>query len=497
MVRSFKRIFNALSDPLVTVLRLGFHDILEMLEPGMIDIARPVLLQVRDMEGVPDSVKQTIDEALSGKQAVQLIALIPILMIVLVPLVTASIAPVLRTLEHTTDTVVRSNRASPDALWAMLRRGELDQDKFNRHMRQTGWADDQIEAWGEITRALLSGGDFGQAYLRGNVDLGTFQGELLKRGYSQQSVDIATELLKIIPGPQDLIRMAVREAWHEPVARKFGYDDDFPAEFAEWSEKIGLSADWAKRYWRAHWELPGVREGFEMLHRRIIDSDELELLMRSRDIPSFWRERLTKLSYRPFNRVDVRRMYREGVLSENEVREAYQDLGYNEEKAGKLTQWTISEYSADNRDLAKGDVLSAYQAGTITQADAFGYLSMLDYGDDEVLLLLARVDLKKEELFEKEYVQNVRVAFVGGIIEENDVYAQLGQLNPPAGFIEERLKLWRVQRQRSAKKPTLAQLKAFWDGDVIDRETLKNELGTLGYGLKYVNWFMKLWEGAE
>ena len=81
-----------------------------------------------------------------------------------------------------------------------------------------------------------------------------------------------------------------------------------------------------------------------MLHRRIIDPDELKLLLRVRDIPSFWRERLVQLSYDPYTRVDVRRMYTAGVLSENEVFDTYLDLGYDEEHANNLTLWTLQEF---------------------------------------------------------------------------------------------------------------------------------------------------------
>lgn len=492
-IRFGKRVFNGIADSFRSLLAFSLSQFLDIIEPGILSATGPVLDQMIAMPGLDEATKQSIIKVRRGDNQSDALLAIPYAMLGIMGLITGPVSILARVSSHAVDEVYRSNRPTPDALWAMMRRGAIQPDQFNDAMKEMGWANYFISGWGEISQALVPGGDLGQAFLRGTLSEEDFVRELGNRGYTGLSIQVIQELLKVIPGPQDLIRMAVREAWDDSIAHQFGYDDNFPAEFAEWSQKIGLSADWAKRFWRAHWELPGVREGFEMVHRRIIDEGELDLLMRARDISSFWRERLMQVSYRPYNRVDVRRMYREGVVTEQEVFESYLDLGYDETKASKLTEWTIKAYTQEGRDLAKSDILGAYKDSTISQEEAFAYLIMLEYGEDEALMLLARVDIKKESAYEKELIQNVRVAFVGNVIEENDVFIQLGTINPPAGFVEERLKLWRLQRQRSLKKPTLTMLRDFWLTDVIDRVTLEKELSGQGYNKKYVGWFIEFW----
>ncbi|GAH93918.1 unnamed protein product, partial [marine sediment metagenome] len=44
-----------------------------------------------------------------------------------------------------------------------------------------------------------------------------------------------------------------------------------------------------------HWSLPSPSQGFEMLHRGVIDEAELNMLLRALDIMPFWREKLTKV----------------------------------------------------------------------------------------------------------------------------------------------------------------------------------------------------------
>ena len=83
--------------------------------------------------------------------------------------------------------------------------------------------------------------------------------------------------------------------------------------------------------------LPSIGQGFEMLHRRVIEDADLDLLLRALDVMPFWREKLKDISYNPLTRVDVRRMHRIGVLEEEGVFNAYLDVGYNEENAQLMT----------------------------------------------------------------------------------------------------------------------------------------------------------------
>ena len=83
--------------------------------------------------------------------------------------------------------------------------------------------------------------------------------------------------------------------------------------------KAGLPEEQARNYWAAHWELPSAQMGYAMFQRRIIDHETLVMLLKSLDIMPFWRDKLIEMSYNPLTRVDVRRMYGLGVLSEEEV----------------------------------------------------------------------------------------------------------------------------------------------------------------------------------
>ncbi|GAJ24320.1 unnamed protein product, partial [marine sediment metagenome] len=159
--------------------------------------------------------------------------------------------------------------------------------------------------------------------LRKDPDLSGLDQRLRRIGVHPAYFPLYKELAHPIPPVADIITMAVREAFTPAIAAKFGQYEDLPPAYVDWVQRKGLSKDWAERYWAAHWSLPSPMQGFEMLHRGAINFDELDMLLRALDVMPFWRDKLTKIAYRRLTRVDIRRMYKAGVLTEAEVYESY------------------------------------------------------------------------------------------------------------------------------------------------------------------------------
>lgn len=497
LVRFIKRVFNVISNPLRSLIAFAIEEAIEIIEAQAKAMLTPVLRMYTDNPAMPPEIRNALNKSLSGEQSADLLLWVAGFIALITSLGGAATDPAGRLVTYSVETKVRSHRPDPVSTILMEKRRAFDADEKNRTLNEIGIGNRYKTGYERLSERWLEDFQLGQAHLRGKMSEQELRGLLADRNMPGTHIDHFIELLQVIPGPSDLIRMAVREAWDDNVARKFGYDNDFPAEFAETAEKIGLSSEWSKRFWRAHWELPGVREGFDMLHRRIIDEDELKLLLRVRDIPSFWRDRLVKLSFDPYTRVDVRRMYTAGVLTENEVFETYLDLGYDEEHASNLMLWTIQEFGQEGRDLTKSDVIGAYTDNTITADEATNMLDALDYDPFEIAILLARADLKKQQRFEKEFVENVRVAFVGKQINDADVIGKLNTLNPPSGFVEERLLIWRLQRERAVTRPTKADIQKFWLAGIINDNQVIAEMSKRNYTKEYTEWYMSLWKMAQ
>lgn len=233
------------------------------------------------------------------------------------------------------------------------------------------------------------------AYLRGLMDETTLDREFDKQGYTGTNRTILKELFYQIPPVNDLIRFAVREVFTPDIAARFGLFQDYPTDFSVWAQQQGLSDQWAKSYWGAHWELPSLTMGYQMFHRRIISAEDLQLLLRAQDVMPFWRDKLTQLSYSPLTRVDVRRMHDMGVLGDEGVYNAYLDIGYSPENARNLLNFT--KLYNENNDAANGEELKqltratiekAFKRGLIDRQEAINRLQQLGYSNADSILLL-------------------------------------------------------------------------------------------------------------
>jgi len=246
--------------------------------------------------------------------------------------------------------------------------------------------------------------------LRQDPNLSNLDNKLRRIGIHPAYHSLYKELAFQIPPVADIITMAVREAFTPEIASRFGQYEGLPTAFVEWVGKKGLSREWAERYWAAHWSLPSPQQGFEMLQRGVINRDELALLLRALDIMPFWRDKLVQISYNPLTRVDIRRMYALGVVSETEINKAYQDIGYNSENAARLTTFTVklTEQAQARAEAAKekakaekiplwttAQTLSFVKKGLITQDRAKQELIWLGYDEERIRIYLASAAIQK------------------------------------------------------------------------------------------------------
>ena len=389
---------------------------------------------------------------------------------------------------------------------------------------------------------ILEPGDAVVAFQRGLIDQADLNTELLMRGYSQNRVDTLIEtgyqvpdpaslysmnlrdlpggenltdrfkdlgfnptdaqsladLKFYIPGAQDLITMAVRDVFNPAIVEEFGQDQDFPEEFGTYAAQQGISDFWARKYWAAHWVLPSMQMGFEMLHRRVIDEDKLKRLMAAQDIMPGWRDDLIAISYRPYTRVDIRRMHDTGVLSEAEVYDAYRDIGYNDARARTLTDFTI-ELNRDDPDplepldgLTRSAVISAYKDGLIDRITAEGLLEAEGVGPDARLIYLNDAELDIEKELRNDQSQTLLIEYENAAISLREAVIALRALPlTPLENEKVELKLRRITAKRT-KLPSKADLQKMYKNSVIGKGTFKDQMERLGYPDKWIEDYIKL-----
>lgn len=327
--------------------------------------------------------------------------------------------------------------------------------------------------------------------LRKDPLLTDLEPELRKLGIHPNYFTLYQELAHIIPPVGDIITMAVREAFTPEIAVRFGQYEDFPDPFAEWAAKKGLSKEWAERYWASHWSLPSASQGFEMLHRKVIDEDELKMLLRALDIMPFWRDKLIQISYRPISRVDIRRMYAVGVLDEGGVQEAYEDLGYSVEKARLITEFVVRQAFQTLSKFTSRDVIAAYATRKVDKSEASRLLRDLGIRYEQVDTIIEMADYRKEWQFIDVQIKGIRNLYKKGVYNEEKTRSELRLIELPDEQINEYLKQWYYEEKiEEPKLWTSAQVLSFIKKKLITEDRGKRELKAIGYDDEHIKIYL-------
>lgn len=342
--------------------------------------------------------------------------------------------------------------------------------------------------------------DIRSIYFRDNKSDDWLNKQLKSLGFDNSTISDIKTILPYFPNVPDLIRFAVREVYSSDIIKKFDTDADFPVEFANEAQKAGLSKEQAINYWRAHWELPSPQMGFEMLHRGVIDLETLNTLLRTADVMPYWRDKIVAIAYQPLTRVDIRRMYNVGVLDEGAVFNAYKSIGYNDENANFLlefTKKTKTTVKTTEKELTKADIIDGYTRRFFSVSEATLLFQDLGYDDTEIEYYLSKADYKEQVDTKKELLSLYADMYKKGIIDDNGVIADLSKQGLEPKEINYNLTKWALTKIVKPSQPSLLDLKNWLKAKIITAEFFVQELSNLGFAMDYVVLYYKEVTGKD
>ena len=328
-------------------------------------------------------------------------------------------------------------------------------------------------------------------YLRKIISADLMYERMRELGYTDVRIKEIVQTWELLPGPQDLFFMVAKEAFEPDIYTKLGLDKEFPTDQVEWLNKQGISNDWAKKYWIAHWAQPSIGQGFEMLHRDVIDLPTLDLLFRAVEIPSFWRSKLTAIAYQPYTRVDARRMHDLGILKDVDLVRAYKDIGYDSEHAVKMAEFTLKFNASHEKELTRGAILDSYEIGLIDRGDAKSLLTAQDYSSALADYYLTLSDFKAEQDTQKLHFDNIKQKFLINKLSSAEVTLKLTQMGLKSSRITALLANWSLQGYQYEVLPTKSELTNFLLRGVISEDQYRQTMSQTGYDAASINWYLE------
>lgn len=250
------------------------------------------------------------------------------------------------------------------------RKGTIQRNVLEERAVRLGLSTEDVEVAFQNTRKLLTELILIDAFRRRIIDFGAFTIKMRELGYVDDDIDIAEKQAKFYPPPTDLITWVAREVYEADSVAKYGLEDELDRLDRDPFYRGGLDDEQIRNYWVAHWQHPSWTQMLEMLHRRIVNEDEVWEWFRLVEVPPFWRDKMIRAAYVPLTRVDVRRMWDVGVVTDERLVNTYLDSGYRQEDAEALLLFTKVE-----RRLP--DIISRYRNLWITKDAAFNELLAL------------------------------------------------------------------------------------------------------------------------
>lgn len=379
----------------------------------------------------------------------------------------------------------------------MLRLGFMspgDSDNVRDKLKENGLNEADQNLLFKASLTLLDVESLRVLFLRKEIDSNTLFARMRQLGHTDDRTADIVKTWDVIPGIQDLLYMAAKEAFEPDIVNYYGYDDEFPGEQSAAMEANGLSEYWQKRNWYAHWTPPSIGQGYEMLHRRVINETELDDLFRTQEVPPWWRDKLRDISYNPLTRVDVRRMYGVGVLGEQEVYEAYLDIGYNDLNARRMTEFTIKYEQDEDRELTRTQIETYYKNSMLTRDVALELLTGIGYSADRADYFLVYQDYEQEQDYIEDVISNTGEMYSSGLIDYDTAQSRMYELNLPTKRVSSLFDKWNIKIYKARKLPSKTDLDKFYKAGLIDILRYSEELLLLGYSEKYVALYAALTE---
>jgi len=370
----------------------------------------------------------------------------------------------------------------------------------------------------DALRPILDEDAIRQTFLRGIIDRPKHDQLMAMHGYTQDAIDRKVNLYYLIPGPQDLIHMGIRNVFDPQIVERFQLAQDAPADFFKAAAMQGISQDWALKFWEAHWIVPGIDEAFRMYQRTIDHSSDthadsftlidgtnvqnvigrstLELFLKDKDVPPYYRDKMTEIAYHPLNRIDIRRMRIVGSLTQAQVQRAYLDLGYNLKNATLLADFVEKLAKGAKKDAAqpyvdglRRRILQYYVEEKLELSDASFALTDLGFTEQEATAYLTEASLIQQAEDAVQMEVGIGRIFVAGYITEDDARKRLGAIAAPAKAIDRLIRKWNLQRElrldtehfHKMRDLSKAEITEAYTDKLMTRGDAETFLGQLGY----------------
>jgi len=372
-----------------------------------------------------------------------------------------------------------------------FKRGFLKDQEYYTNMRNLGYDFDLAALILTLSQEMLPLQDHLTLFRRGYISKDQLYERARKLNVTKETLDDYIRVADYFPPPPDLVRFAVRDVYTPETVKLFGLDKDTPQKYLDEAAKAGLPRDMAQLYWNAHWALPSVNMGYEMLHRKIIGETELKGLMKALDIAPAWRDYLIKMSYNKLARVDIRRIDSYGLFETyDDLVDAYKAGGYSPENAELMAKFTKQYNTNEMSGITRANIGDAYLIGAISETDMYDYLLALEKSETFATFWKEYYQLKRTQKEVAEREAQITEMYLNGGIEFDDIRTMLIADGASAEYITYVLRKVQSKLDAAVKQPTKDEVLDWYAGGVISDGVFYRYMKKLHYTDETISYYL-------
>ena len=287
----------------------------------------------------------------------------------------------------------------PPQLLALWRRNFIDESYLDTYLHLHGLGDDDIKQLKSLTEIRLDPMSWVTAFRRKYEDFAKIEDDLKHQGWNEDRIKALKFTTLFIPTADEQTLWLAREVYEPLMVDRYGLGDELPVYEDTDFDQVGVTPAQMANKWAAHWEHASFMQVIEMLHRGTLsldrempeppstkggwatrDAEGEEALYdwyRLVEIPPFWRDRLTAMSWNVPTRVDVRRWWDMRTIDEAELYNVYHRQGYHGKDLDNYVLWT-KVY------VAFPDLVARFKNGWIAEDEVKSELVALGMSADRV-----------------------------------------------------------------------------------------------------------------
>ena len=394
-----------------------------------------------------------------------------------------------------------NERLEPTVLLRLRLWQIIGDPEFFVQMKRNGYNQEKSEALLLASATYLDDQSIIRYGWRNNQSVETIADELVAHGWIKPEAVKLVESSKYYPTPADLITWQAREVFEPDMVQRYGLDAEFDQLELGAFHRAGMDDEQVRNFWRAHWEHPSWTVVQDMYHRGLMTRDQVYEWFRVVEVPPYWRDMMMQVSKTPYTRVDLRRMHKLGVLTDAQLKRGYMDIGYDDEKAKNLVDFTIKlnqESGEDpDRDLTRAMLEKAYRVGIIGRDELIESLGVMGYDKDKSEFISALTDNDVSLDKAMDWLSLLRSQVSQGLVTPQVAEKKMQSLGLSDESVEHYSNLFVALAEQPTKGPTKAEVKAFLEGELITAKEATKMVMDMGYSEDLTALYIKVWAGSE